>query len=145
MHPGVTELGPQILNGIESDEGSDEKSDKFDAADAADTQASHKHPEEPLRLEAVVSLVVELGPTERSCDSTTQKHGVEEDETADGGVRVFTQNHKGNQPDSGTLQFQFSCGKVCQWDANNTKSGVEGSHEGIVDFLGVFLARFEFE
>lgn len=69
-HLGVTELSPEILNGVEADESSNEKTNKLNTADTANAETSQEQPEEPLRLEAVVSLVVELGPAENGGDGT---------------------------------------------------------------------------
>jgi hypothetical protein len=90
-----------------------------------------------------VALVVELGPAEHRCDSTAKKHGVEEDEAANGGVRVLAEHHERDKPDGRTTQVELLGGVVCHRDADNAEEGVESSHEGVVDLLGIFLARFE--
>lgn len=88
-------------------------------------------------------LTVELGPAEDRGESKAQKHGVEKDETADGGVRVLAKNSQGNKPDGGSSEVQLLRSEVGQWDADSTERGVEKAHEGVVQLLGVCLARLE--
>lgn len=76
-HLGVTELVPEILNGVQTDESRDEETDELDRADAANAEAGEEKPEEPFGFEAVVALVVELGPTENCSHGTAEQHGVE--------------------------------------------------------------------
>jgi hypothetical protein len=54
-----------------------------------------------------VLLTVELGPTEHSREREAEKHSVEEDESADGGVRVFAKNSQGNEPYGWPLEVQL--------------------------------------
>jgi hypothetical protein len=93
-HSDVTKLVPQILSGVETNQGGHEESNQFDAAHTPDTQSSHEQPEEPLRLKAVAPLIVKLGPAEDGGYGATEEHRVEEDESADGGVRVFAEDHE---------------------------------------------------
>lgn len=144
-HLGVTKLAPEILNGVKTNKSSDEETNKLDTAHAANADTSRKQPEEPLRLEALVALVVELGPAEDGGHSAAQQHRVEKDETADGGVRVLAEDHESHKPDSRSAKLELSCGEVGQGNAENTKGGIEDTHDGVVDFLGVFLARLELE
>jgi hypothetical protein len=144
-HLGVAELSPEVLNGVEADESGDEQTDKLDTTDTTNADTSHEKPEEPLGLEATVALVVELGPAEDSGHSTAQKHRVEKDETADGGVRVLAEHHESYKPDGRTTELEFASSEVCQRNAENTESRVENTHDGVVDFLRVLLARLEFE
>jgi hypothetical protein len=85
-HLGVTKLSPEVLDGVETNESSNEETDKLNTADTTNAETSHEQPEEPLRVEAVVTLVVELGPAEHGGYSTAEKHRIKQDESADGGV-----------------------------------------------------------
>ena len=144
-HLGVTELVPEILNGVQTDESSDEKTDELDRADAANAETGEEKPEEPFRLEAVVALVVELGPAENCSHGTAEQHRVEEDESADGRVGVLAENHESDEPDSGTAEVQFLGSEVGKGNADDTEEGVEGTHEGVVELLGIVLTGLEFE
>lgn len=144
-HLSVAELVPEVLNSVDTDKSSDEKTDELDTADAANANTGHQEPEEPLRLEAVVSLVVELGPAENSGNSSAKKHRVEENEAANGGIGVLAKDHESNEPNSRALEMKLSCSVVGHRNADNAEEGIEGTHEGIVDIFGVLVARFEFE
>lgn len=144
-HLGIAKLSPEVLNSVETDESSHKKTNKLDTADTTNAKTGHEKPEEPLRVEAVITLIVELGPAEHSGDSTTEKHRVEQDESADGCVGVLAENHKGHQPDSRTSELKFASSEVGQRNAENTESRVEDTHDGVVDLWGVLFARLEFE
>jgi hypothetical protein len=144
-HASVAKLVPEILNGVQTNERSNEETNELDTADAANADTSHEQPEEPLRLEAVVALVVELGPAEDSSDGATQQHGVEKNESANGGVRVLAKNHQSNEPDSRAAQLELSSSEISQGNANNAKGGIEGTHKGIIDIFRVFFARLKLE
>lgn len=102
-HLGVAELVPKILNGVETNHSRNEQPDELDTADKSQAETSHEQPEEPFGLETFLLQAVELGPTEDGGDSTEKQHRVEEDETADGGIGVFAENHESDKPDSRTL------------------------------------------
>lgn len=144
-HLGVAKLGPEILNGVQADEGGDEETDKLNTAHTANAEASHEQPEEPLGLESIIALVVKLGPAQNSRHSSEEQHRVEKDEAADGCVRVLAKDHESNKPDSRTSEVQLAGSVVGHGNAENTEEGVESSHEGVVDILGVFFSRLEFE
>ena len=88
-------------------------------------------------------LTVELGPAEDGGEGEAKKHRIEEDETADGGVRVLAEDGQGNEPDGRSPEVQFLCSVVGQWDADGTEYRVEEAHEGVVQLLGVCFARLE--
>ena len=88
---------------------------------------------------------MELGPAEDGGHSTANQHRVEENESANGGVRVLAEDHKSNEPDGRTSQPQLSRSVVCQGNACNAEKGIEGTHKGIVDIVRVLLSRFELE
>lgn len=144
-HLGVTKLAPKVFNGVETDKSSDKETNKLDTADTANAETSHEEPKEPLRVETVVALVVELRPAEDGGDSTAQQHGVEQDETADGGVGVFAENHQSYEPDSRTSKLELPSSEVGQGDAKNTESCVEDTHDGVVNFFGILFAGLELE
>jgi len=73
-HLGVAKLPPEIFDGVKADKSSNEQTDQLNTSDEADAESSHEEPEEPLGLEAVVALVVELGPAQSGGHGTEQKH-----------------------------------------------------------------------
>lgn len=92
-----------------------------------------------------MTLVVEFGPAKSGSKGSAKKHGVEENEAADCGVRVLAEHHQGNKPDGRSGQLELLGSKVGHGDTSNAKGGIKGSHECIVDIFGIFLARLEFE
>jgi hypothetical protein len=86
---------------------------------------------------------MEFGPAENSCEGEAEQHGVEENESADSGVRVLAEDSQCDEPDSGSPEVQFLRSKVCQGNADGAKSGIEEAHEGVVQLLRVCLSRFE--
>ena len=90
-------------------------------------------------------LTVELGPAEDRGECKAEKHRIEKNETADCGVRVLAENSQGNEPDGRSAEVQLLCGEVGQRYADSTECGVEEAHEGVVELLGVCLARLELE
>ena len=88
-------------------------------------------------------LAMELGPAEHGGECEAEQHRVEEDETADGGVRVLAKNSQSNKPDGRSPEVQFFCSQVGQWHADGAERGVEKAHEGVVQLLRVCLARLE--
>lgn len=88
---------------------------------------------------------MELGPAQDRGDGTCEKHGVEQDESADGGVRVLAQDHERHEPHSRAPQVELFCGPVGHWNADGTEQGVELAHQSVVDFLGVGFSRLKFE
>lgn len=92
-----------------------------------------------------MSLIVELSPAEDSSHSSAEKHRVEENEAADSRVRVFAKYHESDKPNCWATEVKLAGGKVGQGDTDNTKQGIEGSHEGVVDFFGVCVSRLELE
>ena len=144
-HLEVAELVPKVLNSVQTDQSSDEESNPLDTADASNGDTSEHQPQTPLRREGVVLLTVELGPAEDGGECEAKKHRVEENETADSGVRVLAENSQGNKPDCRAAEVQFLCGEVGQGHADGTERGVEQAHEGVVELLRVGLATLKFE
>jgi hypothetical protein len=56
-----------------------------------------------------------------------------------------TETHQSDQVDGLVGVFQCARGVEYQWDAENSKDGVEDAHENVVEFFGISLSRFEFE
>lgn len=144
-HLGVAKLVPQVLDRVQADQGSDEESNQLDAGHKTDAQASHEQPEEPLGLEAVLALVVELGPAESGRNSSEKEHRVEQDEAADGGIRVLAEDHQGDEPDGRAPELELLGGPVGHGHADGAPEGVELAHEGVVDLGRVGLTRLELE
>lgn len=142
-HLEVAKLVPQILDGVQANQRSDKETDQFNTSDTADTNSCHEQPEEPFRLEAPVLETVELGPAENRSNGTAEEHRVEQDEAADGGVRVLTEHHQRNEPHSRALQVELLGSPVGHGHADSTKDGIELAHKSVVDILGVLLARLE--
>jgi hypothetical protein len=144
-HLGVAKLVPEILNGVETNKSSDEKTNKLDTAHAANAQTSHEQPEEPLRLKSVAALVVELGPAQNCGNSTAKQHGVEQNKAANGGVGVLAKDHERDEPDGRLPQVELLSSVIGHWDTDDAEEGIESAHESVVEFFGVFLARLELE
>lgn len=144
-HLGVTKLVPEILNGVKTNKSRHKQTNKLDTADAANADPGHEKPEEPLRLEAAMTLVVELGPAKDGSDCSAKEHRIEQDESADGGVRVFAKNHESNEPNSRASQLQLAGRVVSHGNADNAEEGIECTHKGIVDIFGVLFTGLEFE
>lgn len=142
-HLEVAELVPEVLNGVETDQSSDKEPNPLDTAYASNRDTSHHQPQTPLRRERVVLLTVEFGPTEDSGEGKTQEHRVQENEAADGRVRVLAENSQGNKPDGRPAEVQFLRGEICQWYADGAECRVEQTHEGVVQLLRVCFARLE--
>ena len=142
-HLEVAKLVPEVLDGVESDKRSDEEADPLDTANASDRNTSHHQPQTPLRRERVLLLAMELGPAEDGCEGEAEKHRVEQNEAADGGVRVLAEHCQGDEPDSGPPKVQLLRGEVCQRYADGAEGRVEEAHEGVVQFFRVRLARLE--
>lgn len=92
-HPPITILCPEILNCVKTDQSSNKETHELDTANTSNAYTSHEEPEEPFGLEAVASLVVEFGPAKSGSKGSTEQHRVEENKTADCGIRVFAENH----------------------------------------------------
>ena len=88
---------------------------------------------------------MKLGPAKDRSHGTTKQHRVEQNEAADSSVGVLAENHERNKPDGGLLQLQLLSSIVCHGDTDNAEESIERAHEGVVELLGVFLARLEFE
>jgi hypothetical protein len=43
-HLGVAKLPPEVLDGVDTDESSDEQADQLDTGDESDAKASHEQP-----------------------------------------------------------------------------------------------------
>lgn len=144
-HLVVSELVPEILNGVESDEGSAKESNPLNTAHASDAQTSQSKPCEPLEAEALVLKSMESGPAKDSCEGEAQQHRVEKNESADSRVGVFAENHKSDEPDSWSLEVELPGSVVGQRDTDGTEEGIERTHERVVQLLGVSLSRLKFE
>ena len=88
---------------------------------------------------------MEPSPTHGRGKRETKQHRVEQNESGDGRVRILAQHHQTDQPDGGSAEVQLSSGVVRQRNADDTESGVESSHEGIVHIFRVLLAGLEFK
>ena len=142
-HPGIAKLVPQVFNGVETNESGNEESNPLDTADKSDAKTGEEQPHGPLRCEAPVAQVMELGPAQSGGHSTKEEHRVEEDEAADGGIRVLAENHKSDEPDGRELEAKLLGGIVGHGNARGSPESIELAHEGIVEFLRVSLARLE--
>lgn len=92
-----------------------------------------------------MALVVEFGPAKGGGHGTAKQHGVEQNESTDGGVGVFAENHEGHEPHGGSTKVKLASGPVSHGYADDTEQGVESAHESEVELGRVFLARFEFK
>lgn len=88
---------------------------------------------------------MKLGPAKDSCECEAEQHGVEQNEAADGGVRILAQHSQRHEPDSRPLEVELLRGEVCQRNADSAKCRVEEAHEGVIQLLRVCLSRLELE
>lgn len=144
-HLQITKLVPEILDGVQAKEGSTEHTDPLDTAHATNRETAHGQPESPLGRERLALKTVPLGPAEDGCEGEEEQHRVEQDESADGRVRVLEQNHHCDEPDSRLPEVQLFRSVVCQGNAESTEGCVELAHESVVELWRVCLARLEFE
>jgi len=80
-HGEVAKLAPQILKGVQPDQGGYELPDPFDTAHTADRPASENQPHPPIVAKSVVPLIVEFDETKGCREGEEEEHGIEEDET----------------------------------------------------------------
>lgn len=139
-HLEVAKLVPQILDGIKADQCSDKEPDQFNTSNTADAKSSHEQPEKPFRLKALILELVKLGPAENRGNGTAEEHRIEQDEPADGRVRVFAKNHERDEPHSRTLQVELFRGPIGHGHADSAKQGVELAHKSVVDIFRICLS-----
>lgn len=92
-----------------------------------------------------MSKSVESCPAEGSGEGEAEKHRIQKNKSGNRGVGILAKHHQGDKPDGWTAEFQFSRSIVCKWNAYDTEESIEDTHEGVVNFRRVFLARLEFE
>jgi hypothetical protein len=63
-HFQITKLVPEILDGVQTDQCSDEETDPFHTANAANRYAKKHQPQAPFRREWIPLLTMKFGPTE---------------------------------------------------------------------------------
>lgn len=95
-HLEITEFVPQVFRSVETKQSGDEESHPFDATDTSNAQAGQNEPDEPFDGETLSLQSVESGPAGHGGEGKAEKHGIEEDESRDGGVRILTQYHEGD-------------------------------------------------
>jgi hypothetical protein len=144
-HFQVSELVPQVFNSVKTDHRSCEQSNPLNTADTTNRDTRHHQPEEPLEGERLLLQIVESGKAEHGRESEEKQHGIQQNEAADGGVRVLAQNHQGHEPSTSLRQPELLCRVVRQRNAERSEGGIEDSHEGVVDLRRVFLSGLEFE
>lgn len=76
-HFQVSKLVPQILNGVDANQGGTEQADHLDTADTANAQAGQEKPREPLQREALVLQPVESRPAKNGGERKAEEHRVE--------------------------------------------------------------------
>ena len=141
----VTKLVPEVLNRVDTNKRSAEHTDPLDTANATNRQTSHHQPEAPLGREGLLLLTVELRPAENSGEGEEEQHRVEQDESANGCVRVLKQNHQGDEPHCRLAKVQRLCSVIGQGYAESAKGRVELAHERVVELFRIRLARLEFK
>lgn len=124
-HLVVSELVPEILNGVEPNQGGNEESNPLNTADTADAESGQCQPCEPLEAEALVLESVESSPAENRGKGEAEKHRVEKDESADSRVGVLAEDHKSDEPHRWALEVELLSGEVCQRDADGAEEGIE--------------------
>lgn len=144
-HLEIAKLVPKIFNRVQSNQSSDEESDQFNTSNTADAEPCHEQPEEPFGFKTLVLESMEFGPTQCRGNGATEEHRIEQNESANGCVRVLAEHHKRDEPNRWTPQVKLLGSPVGHRNANSTKKGVELAHKGIVDFFRIGFARLEFE
>lgn len=144
-HFDIAKLAPQIIDGVQSNKSGTEESNPFDTADTPNAQTSQTEPDVPFQGEALALQAMEPSPAHGRGECEAKQHRVEQNESGDGRVRILAQHHQTNQPDCGPAEVQLSSGVVRQRDTDDTESGIESSHKGIVHIFRVLLAGLEFE
>jgi hypothetical protein len=144
-HLVITEFVPEIFNSIKTNKASNEESNPLHTANTPNAQTSQRQPSKPLQAEAVFLQSMEPSPAKDRCKCKAQKHRIEKNESADCSIRVLTQNHQRNEPNSWSFKVHLAGSIIGQRDADGAEEGVESSHHGIVEFLRIFLPRFELE
>lgn len=144
-HSEVAKLVPEILDRVKTDQSGAEHADPLDTADTANRQTAEHQPQKPLGRERLLLQSVEASPAENGGEGEEQKHRVEQDEAADGRVRVLKKNHEGDKPSRRLAEVQLLCSVVSQRNKQSSESTVELAHENVVDLFGISLARLEFE
>ena len=84
-------------------------------------------------------------PAESGGECEAEEHGIEEDESGDGGIRVFAQDSKGAKPNGRSAETQVSGNPVGKRDDDRAEESVEDSHKSVVDLGRVRVARLELE
>ena len=82
-HLIVSELVPEVLDGVKANQCSNEESNPLNTAHTSDAETGKCQPGEPLKAEALVLESMESGPAENGGEGEAEEHGVEEDESAD--------------------------------------------------------------
>lgn len=144
-HFEISKLIPQILHGVDSNQGRTEQANHLDTTDTANAQSGQEKPREPFQGEALMLQPVEPGPAKNCGEGEAQEHRIEQDESRDSSVRVLKEHHESNQPDRDSSEPEFARSVIRQWHTNGTKEGVEDPHEHVVHIFWVFLSGFELE
>jgi hypothetical protein len=144
-HFGVSELVPKIFNRVKTNQGRAEEAYPFNTTYASNAETGQNEPCEPFNAEAFVLKPMEPSPAEYSSERKTEEHGIQKDESANGCVGVLAQDHKCNEPNSRALEVQLARSIIRKRYANSPEESVEGTHEGIIEFIWIFLPRFELE
>lgn len=144
-HLDLAKLVPQILNGVQADERSDQESNPFNTAHEADAHTGQDEPSEPLRAETLLLQRVELGPAQHGREGEAQQHRIQEDESADGGVGILAEHHERDEPHGSASEVERLGGIVGQGDRDSSKESIECPHHDVVQVLRVLLPGLEFE
>lgn len=88
---------------------------------------------------------MKLRPAENGGESEEQQHTIQQNESADGGIAVLAEYAECNEPDRELSEVQFLSSIVGDGDTESTESGIEDTHEGVVQVFGVCFTRFELE
>lgn len=88
-HLKISKLVPEILNGVQPNQSGNKQSNPFDTAHTSNRQSGQDNPEPPLEGKRSALEIVEPRKTEHSREGKKQEHGVEQDKSTNGSVRVF--------------------------------------------------------
>ena len=93
-HAEISKFGPEIFDGVKTDESSDELSDPFHTAHTANRPSCEDEPDPPVitkgaairmrfRWNLLVTLIAEFDETQCGSKGEEEQHGVQQDEPRD--------------------------------------------------------------
>lgn len=95
-----------------------------------------------LKRDLLVTLIPELGKTKDDEAGRCKQHGIQEDESTNGEVRVVAQDEDCSKGAGGERHSQFLRGIVSERNHDSSKEGIEDAHETVID-IGIRRPRLK--